>query len=135
MRTREEKIELLRTKKPFSLPDLIIYGLILVAVAAVIILLTRPAGEKVNVYYTDSGGIERIYTRELSEEGEFSLPDAGFDFVIVIEGGSVSVKNSSCDNQICVHWGKIGRAGQSIVCSPNKVYIEIVGKDIADNRV
>ena len=45
--------------------------------------------------------------------------------VIVIKDGEVYVSDATCKNQICVNSGKISKKGESIVCLPNKVIVEI----------
>ncbi len=44
---------------------------------------------------------------------------------IKIEDGSVYMEEAFCANKICVRSRAIGKAGESIVCLPNKVIIEI----------
>ncbi len=46
-----------------------------------------------------------------------------------IKDGRVQMTQASCKNQICVHQGAIDTSGQSIICLPNKVIIEIRGGD------
>ena len=46
---------------------------------------------------------------------------------IVIEDGKVLVSNSSCKNKIEISAGAISKAGQSLVCSPNRLVITIEG--------
>lgn len=44
---------------------------------------------------------------------------------VVIKDGVVYMSDASCKNQICVNTGKISKKGESIVCLPNKVIVEI----------
>lgn len=44
---------------------------------------------------------------------------------VIIKNGEVFVNSASCKNQICVNTGKISKKGESIVCLPNKVIVEI----------
>ncbi len=44
---------------------------------------------------------------------------------ITIKNGKVYMSHSDCKNQICVNSGKIDEKGESIVCLPNLVIIEI----------
>ena len=46
---------------------------------------------------------------------------------IIIEDGHVSMAYSDCANQVCVDTGAIHLSGDSIVCLPNKVMVEITG--------
>ena len=39
----------------------------------------------------------------------------------------VSVTQSDCPGQDCVHSGAVSRAGQSIVCLPARIVVELVG--------
>ncbi len=49
--------------------------------------------------------------------------------VIQINGFDISMKEADCFDQICVRQGIIFKIGQSIVCLPNRVFIEITGKE------
>ena len=49
--------------------------------------------------------------------------------VIRVEGGVVFMHSASCRDQICVRQGEISKKGQTIICLPNKVVVEIIGKD------
>ena len=44
---------------------------------------------------------------------------------VTIKDGVVFMDNASCKNQICVNSGKISKKGETIVCLPNKVIVEI----------
>jgi hypothetical protein len=52
--------------------------------------------------------------------------------IIVISGGKVSMADSNCPNKTCVNHSPIGNAGETIVCLPHKVLIEIIGGDEYD---
>ena len=45
--------------------------------------------------------------------------------VVEISGGKVSVTEASCKNQVCVRHGSISKAGESIVCLPNRLVVSI----------
>ena len=48
--------------------------------------------------------------------------------IVTIKDGGVSMTYSTCKNQICVEHGKISLKGDSIVCLPNRVVVEIEGE-------
>ena len=50
--------------------------------------------------------------------------DIGTNEIIVING-IVYMEKASCKNQVCVKTGEISKKGESIICLPNKVIIEI----------
>ena len=41
----------------------------------------------------------------------------------------------NCPDSLCIYQGKISRVGQSLVCLPNKVMIEIKGSFVDDDDV
>jgi len=48
--------------------------------------------------------------------------------ILVIQNGYAYMKDADCHDKICVHQGKISKVGETIVCLPHKVVIEIKGK-------
>jgi hypothetical protein len=47
---------------------------------------------------------------------------------IRIEDGKVFIHSADCKNQLCVTEGVIQEPGRSLICLPNRVVVEIVGK-------
>ena len=45
----------------------------------------------------------------------------------MIRDGGARIEEASCPDRLCVGMGVIRRAGQSIICLPNQVVVEIVG--------
>lgn len=45
--------------------------------------------------------------------------------VLVIEGGSADVTEANCPDHLCVHQKAISKDGESIICLPNKVVVEV----------
>ena len=80
-------------------------------------------GEKVLV--TVSGQTYGIY--DLREDRSVEITRDGHTNNIIIEDGYVSMAYSDCANQVCVDTGAIHLSGDSIVCLPNKVMVEITG--------
>ena len=63
----------------------------------------------------------------LSDFTEATVTSRGYTLHIAAEGGAVSVTDSDCPTQDCVHTGAISRAGQSIVCLPAQVVVHLEG--------
>ena len=111
--------------------DIIIIA-VLVILSALPLLLT--AG---NIYgnadrYVEIYSDGKLYKEiKLDEElsYEFTVKSDGGTNVIVISKGEVYMHSSSCRDQICVRQGPVSRLGRSIVCLPNRIYIEITGKE------
>ncbi len=44
---------------------------------------------------------------------------------VEIKNGSVKITGADCKNQLCVKQGTVKMAGESIICLPNKVIVEV----------
>lgn len=82
-------------------------------------------GEKVIV--TVEGALYGTYS--LAQDQEIEIIDENHINHITIKDGAVSMSYSNCANQVCINTGAISQTKDSIVCLPNKVMIEIDGKD------
>ena len=49
--------------------------------------------------------------------------------IVEIRDGRVSVTDSSCKNQVCVKHEPISKAGESIICLPNRLVVRIAAED------
>lgn len=68
------------------------------------------------------------------EDGENSVTietDTGYN-IITAKDGRVFMTEADCRDQICVEHKKISRVGETIVCLPHKLVVEIVGEETAD---
>lgn len=55
--------------------------------------------------------------------------------VVQIKGLKVRVKESDCPDKICVKTGWIDKPGQSIICLPHRIYLEIKGGEDLDASI
>ncbi len=51
---------------------------------------------------------------------------------IAVKNGEVIMTSADCHNQICVRSGPISKVGQSIICLPHRVSVEIVGSELQE---
>ena len=63
----------------------------------------------------------------LAQFGTHTYANNGYTLTVTAAGGAVSVTQSDCPGQDCVHSGAVSRAGQSIVCLPARIVVELVG--------
>lgn len=56
--------------------------------------------------------------------GDLHTMYSGFN-VMYIHNGTVTVTDSDCPDSICMHHKQINRVGESIICLPHKLVIEI----------
>ena len=61
----------------------------------------------------------------------FESADGSYN-TLVISDGYAEITEASCRDQICVNHFHIHYAGETIVCLPNKVVLEIVGGEEDD---
>ncbi len=54
---------------------------------------------------------------------------------IVSGSGMVRVEESSCKHKICMHRGYISNTGEKLICAPQKVVVEVIGKSLIDSIV
>lgn len=104
--------------------DFIIAGaaLFIAVIWLLILQLGSKEGSEVLVYV--DGTLTGTYA--LSEPCE--VPIAGIDGgsnLLVIQDGYASVTEASCPDKLCVHQRKIHKQGETIVCLPNRVVVEI----------
>ena len=52
----------------------------------------------------------------------------GAENTLVIEDGQVWLEDASCPDRLCVRQGCIRHAGESILCLPNEVAVQIEGE-------
>ncbi|MGX7352673.1 hypothetical protein RU97_GL002354 [Enterococcus canis] len=80
----------------------------------------KVAGEEVRRF--DLKADQKTYTYKYEDEdGDYNL--------IEISGGQIRIKEANCGDQVCVRRGWISRAGESIVCLPHKLVIEVQASD------
>ena len=69
----------------------------------------------------------------LDQERRYEVEtDGAVTNILVIEDGAVRMIEADCPDHLCVRRGAIRYAGDSIVCLPNRVVIEISGEDALD---
>lgn len=101
---------------------ILIFGVLIIAIVLWMILSFRETGKEA-VVYRDG---EEIYRLDLGEETHLTLKSSeGQKNEIEIKGGKASVTSADCPDQICVKQGAISEKGETIVCLPHKLVIEI----------
>ncbi len=112
-------------------PDLIFIGAVLLVggLLAVVLYLTKSTGSTVEVWVDST--LSATYS--LADEGTYIIEglDSGTN-TLVIEDGCAWLADADCPDHTCVNMGKISRSGQSIICLPHRVVVEIVGENEAD---
>lgn len=74
---------------------------------------------------------EVLLSRSLEElSGPVEIPvDGDYALVLELSESGVRVKETACPGQDCRHMGAITKAGQQIVCLPNRLVVALQGAD------
>lgn len=64
----------------------------------------------------------------LFQDKKISLVGKEGESMIEIKNGQARFKSAPCKNKYCVQQGWIGFTGQILICIPNEISIEILGK-------
>ena len=67
-----------------------------------------------------------VFELPLDQDAELPVSTGLGANTVVVKDGSVFVSEADCDNQDCVHQGKIDAPGRQIICLPHKLWIEVV---------
>lgn len=119
----------MKHKKRLRADIILIAGVVLAGlILAAVLLLTSSRGETV-VVRVDGNTVK---TMSLQEDQRYEIvTDKGHNS-LVIEGGTAWIEEADCPDGLCVHMGRINRVGQSVVCLPHRVVVEITS-DQDDN--
>lgn len=118
------------TKKPRRADILLIGGLIIaLGIAALVLNLTKSSGDTVIVRVSG----EQVYSFCLDEDVDMVIEgkDGGTNRLIISDG-KAWLQNATCPDKLCEGMGKIDSSGESVICLPNEVVVEIHGADEDD---
>ena len=108
---------------------LIFAGITLVLTA---VLLLRPAKSGLVGIYRDGVLIETV---DLTQDRTIELDGAAGGAAACVENGKIYMKSAQCPDQICVRHGPLTEDGTPIVCLPNHLSIQWIGRDAAVDAV
>ena len=104
---------------------LLIAGLILSAA----LLRTRQDGRQAIVRVNG----EIIATLPLTRDTHYPIEaDGTTTNILTIQSGAARMTEANCPDRLCIRRGAVRHAGDSIICLPNKVVVEISGADALD---
>ncbi len=106
--------------------DLILIGVLLAGFLLILCFLYF--GKRGGAYAVVSVDGEELVSFPLSEDIVYEIN--GYEDgsnTLIIKEGEAYLTDSSCPDHLCEHMGKIDKVGQSIICLPNRVVVEIRG--------
>ncbi len=114
--------------------DTVLAATVLGAAALSAVLLWRlpPAGRTVTVQQNG----QTVAVLPLATDTDYIVTGAdGATNTVRIRGGRVSVCAASCPDGLCVRHRAVSRAGESIICLPNRVVVTVDGAADVDAEV
>ena len=115
----------------------IILALVLILLGIVcygVIRLGQKKGSQV-IIYEDQKEIGRY---DLNADTTKEIQTAKGMNILEIKNGMAYVTEADCPDQVCIRMGKISKTGETIVCLPHKLVIQVEGdvgqKSEYDNR-
>ncbi len=115
----------------------IILALVLILLGIVcygVIRLGQKKGSQV-IIYEDQKEIGRY---DLNTDTTKEIQTAKGMNILEIKNGMAYVTEADCPDQVCIRMGKISKTGETIVCLPHKLVIQVEGdvgqKSEYDNR-
>lgn len=114
--------------KPWD--GVIILVLILSSFLPIFIFGQTQTADKEAVLRVDGTEIKRFDLVEVQKTYTFLYEDEDGDTnLLEIEGDRIRIKEADCGDQICVRRGWASKNGETIVCLPHKLVIEIQAAD------
>ncbi len=106
-----------------------VIALLVVLAAGVLLVYLRPQeGNFLTASVVLEGELVAEYPlSELTQPVTLTLDDVPWPLTIQAEPGRIRIAESDCPSQDCVHTGWADRAGQRIICLPNRLVISLTG--------
>lgn len=103
--------------------DIILIAAVLVIalVSFAAIKMTQKDGKEVVVTVNN----KEVYKTSINKDQTYKIPEESGTNIMQIKDGKVTMKKADCKDQICADHKPIEKSGETIVCLPHKVVIEI----------
>ncbi len=101
--------------------------MIIIGVASIVFLVStffieRKQGNQVEIKVEN----EVVGIFSLNENREIEIPlQGGLVNIARIENGAIEMVKANCPDKVCIGFGKIKNVGETIICLPHKVVIQI----------
>ena len=113
--------------------DLAVAAVVVAAAVALLLFLRPTDGNFLSATVVlDGETIAHYDLSALSGPEELTVDGAAYPLTIQAEPGRIRIVESSCPGQDCVHTGWASRAGQQIICLPNRLVISLEGSSSGD---
>ena len=106
---------------------------VIVAVALIAWPHVSPVSGELRALVHDGDGA--THELSLAQDSETTITTSLGMNVVVVENGTVYVRDADCDNHDCIRQGHIDAPGSQIICLPHKLWIEVVAPGDAPGQM
>lgn len=121
--------------KRFGKNDMIFLGVLLLVCIAVLLVFSLGSGDKSGyVTVTRDGNAYGRYLLSEDQTVEITDDEKHVTNILVISDGEADMTEADCPDKLCVHQKPIRKAGENIVCLPNRIVVQVerAGEDGLD---
>ena len=131
-RLRKEKLFYQRSSKIyFKMAGIFLFFLIIGIGAFAFMQLQGKRGAEVKVSVNN----KEYGTYSLDKNQTVTIGEDDWENILIIKDGKASMAKADCPDKICVNHAAISKKGETIVCLPHKVVVEVVdGNGIQDGN-
>lgn len=124
-------------KKGDKIAAMIIVGLIIISAIGVFVYKQYSKGSHhIAVIKQDGKIIKTIDLNEVTEKSQIKIPYKDEDFnTIEVEPGRIRFIDADCPDKVCIKTGWLSEPGQTAVCLPHKLMININGKNSSYDQI
>lgn len=111
--------------------DIVLCSLLLAfgLLALLWLMLGRETGQRVQIRVDG----EVVKTMDLTQAAEYDIPlPEGMENRVVIRDGKAWMETANCPDGLCQKMGRVSAAGESIICLPHHVVVEVLGEASVD---
>ena len=112
-----------RQKHTITKADCVLIGMLVVVAGAMLLIMciNRTPGMYADIMVDGTS----VKTLSLENDTSFLVKQESGNNTIVIKDGTVRVENADCPDKICVKHKEIKNVGETIICLPHKMVVEI----------
>ncbi|MEG2353051.1 MAG: NusG domain II-containing protein [Clostridium sp.] len=111
--------------------DFIIIVLVLIISAIGFIFISKMQSkdysEKFVEITLDGKLLKTIDITDKNYSSKFSISNESYVNEFIIENGTIRIISANCSDEVCVKSGSIGKVGETIVCLPHRLIVEVRG--------
>ena len=125
-----------KDKKIFKKWDVIIIVLLLVGSFTPEIILGTKLKKNYNITYAEITIGGKLYKRVAltghKEEETIEVDTKWGNNIVLVKDEQIAMIDTDCSDKLCLEQGYISKPGESIVCLPHRVMIQVIGENDDD---